>query len=123
MIQPLRRREVLKGISAGAMLAAVGGCVATTRTHSKRYPRSYSHNPFVAPDVSMDNVIRVIVGHRPYRPAGFRVEREQFDAKTVVHNYGHGGGGISLAWGSSALAVRETLGQTPTKAAVIGRPS
>lgn len=68
----------------------------------------------------MDNVIRVIVGHRPYRPAGFRVEREQFDAKTVVHNYGHGGGGISLAWGSSVLALREILGQTPTKAADIG---
>jgi glycine/D-amino acid oxidase-like deaminating enzyme len=82
--------------------------------------RSYSNNPFVAPDVSMDNVIRVIVGHRPYRPAGFRVERELFDGKTVVHNYGHGGGGISLAWGSSALAVRETLGQAPTRAAVIG---
>lgn len=120
MIQPLRRREVLKGISAGALLAAAGGCVATPRSHSKTYLRSYSHNSFAAPDVSMDNVIRVIVGHRPYRPAGFRVEREQFDAKTVVHNYGHGGGGISLAWGSSALAVRETLGQTPTKAAVIG---
>jgi glycine/D-amino acid oxidase-like deaminating enzyme len=120
MIQPLRRREVLKGIGAGALLAAAGGCVTTPRTPPTNYARSYSHNPFVAPDVSMDNVIRVIVGHRPYRPAGFRVEREQFDAKTVVHNYGHGGGGISLAWGSSALAVRETLGQTPTKAAVIG---
>jgi len=45
----------------------------------------------------MDNVIRVIVGHRPYRPAGFVVRREQLDAKTVVHNYGHGGSGISLS--------------------------
>lgn len=68
----------------------------------------------------MDSVIRVIVGHRPYRPAGFRVEREQFDGKTVVHNYGHGGGGLSLAWGSSALAMREILGMAPSRAAVIG---
>jgi glycine/D-amino acid oxidase-like deaminating enzyme len=120
MIQLPRRREVLMGLGAGALLAAVGGCAATPRMHPKRYPRSYSHNPYVAPDVSMGNVIRVIVGHRPYRPGGFRVEREQFGAKTVVHNYGHGGGGVSLAWGSSALAVRETLGQAPTKAAVIG---
>jgi hypothetical protein len=68
----------------------------------------------------MDNIIRVIVGHRPYRPAGFRVESERFDDKIVVHNYGHGGGGISLAWGSSALAVRETAGMSPGDTAVIG---
>ena len=68
----------------------------------------------------MENVIRVVVGHRPFRPSGFRVESEHFDDKTVVHNYGHGGGGISLSWGSSALAVRETLGMVPAEAAVIG---
>lgn len=68
----------------------------------------------------MENVIRVVVGHRPFRPSGFRVESEHFDDKTVVHNYGHGGGGISLCWGSSALAVRETLGMVPAEAAVIG---
>ena len=40
--------------------------------------------------------------------------------KTVVHNYGHGGGGLSLAWGSSALALRE-LGTTPSgDVAVLG---
>ncbi len=68
----------------------------------------------------MDRVIRVFVGHRPFRPAGFRVESERFDDKTVIHNYGHGGGGISLCWGSSALAVRETFGMQPGKVAVIG---
>jgi D-amino-acid oxidase len=68
----------------------------------------------------MDNIIRVVVGHRPYRPTGFRVESERFDDKTVVHNYGHGGGGLSLSWGSSALAVRETRGMAPNAAAVIG---
>jgi glycine/D-amino acid oxidase-like deaminating enzyme len=68
----------------------------------------------------MDSVIRSIVGHRPYRPSGFNVSRETFDEKTVVHNYGHGGGGISLSWGSSALAVRETLGMKPGEVAVIG---
>jgi glycine/D-amino acid oxidase-like deaminating enzyme len=68
----------------------------------------------------MDAVIRVIVGHRPYRPEGFRVEREQFDDKIVIHNYGHGGGGLSLGWGSSALAVREAADQAPGEVAVIG---
>ena len=68
----------------------------------------------------MVNVIREIVGHRPYRPSGFVVKSERFGDKVVVHNYGHGGGGISLSWGSSALAVRETLGMEPGQAAVIG---
>jgi glycine/D-amino acid oxidase-like deaminating enzyme len=68
----------------------------------------------------MDAVIRVIVGHRPYRPKGFRVEREQFDDKIIIHNYGHGGGGLSLGWGSSALAVREAADQIPGEVAVIG---
>jgi len=68
----------------------------------------------------MDAVIRVIVGHRPYRPKGFRVEREQFDDKIVIHNYGHGGGGLSLGWGSSALAVHEAAGLAPGEVAVIG---
>jgi len=68
----------------------------------------------------MDAVIRVIVGHRPYRPNGFRVERENFDNKVVIHNYGHGGGGLSLGWGSSALAVRLAADHAPGEAAVIG---
>jgi glycine/D-amino acid oxidase-like deaminating enzyme len=68
----------------------------------------------------MDAVIRVIVGHRPYRPNGFRVEREQLDDKIIVHNYGHGGGGLSLGWGSSALAVREAADLEPGGVAVIG---
>ena len=68
----------------------------------------------------MDSVIRTIVGHRPYRPSGFVVRGERYDDKLVVHNYGHGGGGISLSWGSSALALREVMGLEPHDVAVIG---
>ena len=68
----------------------------------------------------MEAVIRVIVGHRPYRAKGFRVEREQFDDKIIIHNYGHGGGGLSLGWGSSALAVRKAADLQPGAAAVLG---
>jgi glycine/D-amino acid oxidase-like deaminating enzyme len=60
------------------------------------------------------------VGLRPYRKSGFVVKREQMDDKTVIHNYGHGGGGISLSWGSSALATRLALGLPVGEAAVIG---
>jgi D-amino-acid oxidase len=33
------------------------------------------------------------------------VQREQIGDTAVVHNYGHGGGGITLSWGSAKLAV------------------
>ena len=52
-------------------------------------------------------MIRTIVGLRPFRPSGFVVRAEKLDAKTVVHNYGHGGAGITLSWGTSQLAVEE----------------
>jgi len=38
----------------------------------------------------------------------------------VVHNYGHGGSGWSLSWGSSAIAVRKALAGSPGAVAVIG---
>ena len=113
------RRNLLKTIGAGTFAATLAGCAPMVAS-STQYQRAYSRKPWVAPRISMDSVIRAIVGHRPYRPSGFVVKSEQFDDKTVVHNYGHGGGGISLSWGSSALAVRETLGMQPGEVAVIG---
>ena len=106
-------------MGVGALAFSAGAC-APLAPRPPQYPRAFSRKPWAAPRISMDSVIRSIVGHRPYRPSGFNVSRETFDEKTVVHNYGHGGGGISLSWGSSALAVRETLGMKPGEVAVIG---
>jgi len=113
------RRNVIQTLGAGALLATAG-CAPATHALKPDYPRAYSRNPWAAPRISMDAVIRVIVGHRPYRPTGFRVEREQIGDKIVIHNYGHGGGGLSLGWGSSALAVREVANLVPGEVAVIG---
>ena len=113
------RRNLLKAIGAGAIATTITGC-ASVATSTARYQRPYSRKPWVAPRISADNVIREIVGHRPYRASGFVVKSERFGDKLVVHNYGHGGGGISLSWGSSALAVRETAGLEPGEGAVIG---
>ena len=113
------RREVVGGLVSG--LALLGsGCAAQGGATRATYERAYSRQPWAAPRVSADAVIRVIIGHRPYRSTGFRVEREQFGTKTVVHNYGHGGGGLSLGWGSSALAVREVANRKPGRVAVMG---
>lgn len=48
------------------------------------------------------------VGLRPFRPS-VRLETERTDAVTFVHNYGHGGAGVTLSWGcaddAAALAM------------------
>ena len=113
MIEPVTRRTALTYLG----VAGASGCMPIT---GRSVPRGYSRQPWAAPRVSMDNVIREVVGHRPYRASGFVVEGERFDDKLIVHNYGHGGGGISLAWGSSALAVREVRGVPAGTVAVIG---
>lgn len=116
--RPKSRREILKA-GAATIAASVAGCAAMPAT-TKEYARPYSRQPFAFPRVSMDGVIRVIVGHRPYRPGGFVVKKESIDDKTIIHNYGHGGAGLSLSWGSSGLAVRQTRGMPAGTVAVLG---
>ena len=71
-------------------------------------------------NVSEERIIRIEVGLRPFRPSGFRVEREAFGDKTLVHNYGHGGGGITLSWGTAKLAVDLGFDSSKPQCAVLG---
>jgi D-amino-acid oxidase len=61
-----------------------------------------------------------VVGLRPFRASGFVVRAEKLGDKTLVHNYGHGGGGITLSWGTSALAVDEAWQTGEKRFAVLG---
>jgi glycine/D-amino acid oxidase-like deaminating enzyme len=70
--------------------------------------------------VSADRVIRTITGLRPFRPSGFVVRGEKFGEKTVIHNYGHGGAGITLSWGTAQLAVEEGAKSELRDCAVLG---
>jgi len=67
-----------------------------------------------------DRIIDVSVCTRPFRAEGPRIEAQQFRHQTVIHNYGHGGSGWSLSWGSAMLAVRLALATKQTHLAVIG---
>ena len=65
-------------------------------------------------------LIRAVAGLRPYRRQGFVVRAESLGDKRLVHNYGHGGGGITLSWGSSKLATELGLQGHSGPVALIG---
>ncbi|MDP8912827.1 MAG: FAD-binding oxidoreductase [Pseudomonadota bacterium] len=70
-------------------------------------PRVVASNPACLSPVRIapERVIRTVAGLRPYRASGFVVRAEALGPKKLVHNYGHGGAGITLSWGTSRLAV------------------
>ena len=70
--------------------------------------------------VAWERVIRATVGLRPHRPSGFVLRVEKLDAKTLIHNYGHGGAGMSLSWGTGQMASEIALEQPARRAAVLG---
>jgi D-amino-acid oxidase len=106
------RRELLRALAlAGAGVAA--GCATL--------PPMVRRRKLPPVRVSADREIRTVVGLRPYRPSGFRVAAERLGDKLVVHNYGHGGCGVTLSWGTSELAARLALeGSSARSVAVLG---
>jgi glycine/D-amino acid oxidase-like deaminating enzyme len=65
-------------------------------------------------------ITRTTVCLRPFRAAGPRIEVEPVGDKRVVHNYGHGGSGWSLSWGSAAIAAAYAMQGGTREVAVIG---
>jgi D-amino-acid oxidase len=114
----MNRRAMLKVGGMAALGAGLGGCA------TRRQPRRADMPVSLAPvHVSSTRIIRTTVGLRPHRPAGFVLRAEKLDAKTIIHNYGHGGAGMSLAWGCGQRAAEMALEATsagPRRAAVIG---
>jgi glycine/D-amino acid oxidase-like deaminating enzyme len=115
--QAVKRRNFLRGVMAtsAALLAARPGLAFDTK------------RVFAPVKVARNRVIREVVGLRPYRPTGFMVDAKRFGNKLLVHNYGHGGGGVTLSWGTATLAVdlaRDYLiahrAARPTRFAVLG---
>ena len=50
------------------------------------------------PDLDRSKIIGGTVGLRPSR-SEVRLEVETIEGRAVVHNYGHGGAGVTLSWG------------------------
>ena len=110
----MRRRELFAGLGAAVVLAACSS--EPTRRETGPAPRTTLPPVRLSPD----RIIKITVCTRPFRAAGPRLDVEQISAKTVVHNYGHGGSGWSLSWGSGTIATRNALATGQRQIAVIG---
>src|SRR5215469_10602195 len=109
------RRDFLGGTNV-----LLAGCAARRGSVGK-VPAGVSQEARLARvRVSADRVIRAITGLRPFRPSGFVVRGEKLGEKTVIHNYGHGGAGITLSWGTAQLAVEEGAKSEFRDCAVLG---
>lgn len=53
------------------------------------------------PNISRENIIGTNVGIRPFRKTGVRLEAELLKDKLIIHNYGYGGSGLTLAFGGA----------------------
>lgn len=105
------RRSFLRQAGILGVGMAAGGAFGYRLAQPPRKPAPAFRLPKVK--VAPDRVINTLVGLRPYRTTGFRLERETIETKTIVHNYGHGGSGITLSWGCAHLAVEELASTTP----------
>ncbi|MBC2669733.1 FAD-binding oxidoreductase [Novosphingobium piscinae] len=70
--------------------------------------------------ISRDQLIDIKCCIRPLRAAGPNLATEQVGDALVIHNYGHGGSGWSLSWGSAEIAVGKALSTLPSEIAVVG---
>ena len=118
-----RRNFFEKALPASLAVGAIAtSCAPTTQ---KLYPdkhyyinRGYHQIPKLR--LSMDRIVKETVGLRPFRPSGPRLDVEQMGNKTIVHNYGHGGSGWSLSWGTGNIARNNVLATGEKKIALLG---
>jgi len=60
----------------------------------------------LCPGVKDTKLISESVGLRPCRTGGVRIEREIWNSIEIIHNYGHGGSGVTLSWGCAGQVVK-----------------
>ncbi|WAC49583.1 FAD-dependent oxidoreductase [Asticcacaulis sp. SL142] len=103
------RRKILTGF---------GSALVATALPRTGYAQDARH--LIPIRFSQDEIFRTTVCLRPFRAAGPRIEAEDMGRKRIVHNYGHGGAGWSLSWGSAEAAVTLAMENRPKSIAVIG---
>ena len=117
----MNRRTLLRTGGAAVLGVGLGGCRSTTRVPQAAAPAPPRPRVNLAvPRISAERVIRTTVGLRPHRDGGFVLRADRLNDKTLIHNYGHGGAGMSLAWGCGTLVADLAQPAGTRRAAVVG---
>ncbi|TYT26143.1 FAD-binding oxidoreductase [Luteimonas viscosa] len=119
------RRRFLRSAGWSALALsippALGGCASRAAATATDAAPAFAAPPPLAPIFATpDRIIAIDVCTRPFRAQGPRIEAERIGDHTIVHNYGHGGGGWSLSWGSAAEALRLVQATGERELAVVG---
>jgi D-amino-acid oxidase len=115
------RRSLIKLGGMAALGFAVEGCAPKAAAKPQLAPRVPQARRVLAPvKAAFDRVIRTTIGLRPHRPSGFVLKADKLDGKTLIHNFGHGGSGMSISWGTAQMATELALPHPERKAAVLG---
>jgi glycine/D-amino acid oxidase-like deaminating enzyme len=115
-----RRSFIKTALGAGAFALSGGGGALAPPSAAAAVQVREQRRRFAPVKVSRERLIRTVVGLRPYRSEGFVVRAEPVGEKLVVHNYGHGGAGMSLSWGSSSMAADLARATGRDRFAVVG---
>ncbi|WP_068083039.1 FAD-dependent oxidoreductase [Novosphingobium rosa] len=117
---PFDRRRLLGHSLAAGGLVSLSGCVSGAGGPAMA-SRIIGAAPSLAPmRASVDRITDIKVCLRPFRPQGPRLDTEMLGDTLVIHNYGHGGSGWSLSWGSAEVAVGKAAAALPDRLAVVG---
>jgi glycine/D-amino acid oxidase-like deaminating enzyme len=116
----MNRRHLLKTGTLGSIGFALGGCATRTPQPAAAARPARARVRLTPLRVAPELIIRSTVGLRPHRPQGFVVGAEKLGDTLLVHNYGHGGAGWSLSWGTGTLAADLVTQGGHQRAAVIG---
>lgn len=87
----------------------LGGCAIEHSSRTDADPNTtaaiVARCALIEPGLRDARIIGDRVGLRPSR-SSIRIEREEIDGLRVIHNYGHGGSGLTLSWGCAAEVLR-----------------
>ena len=103
----MNRRSFLQTSSAFAALS-LAGCKqprSAAPATAPTLPWYDSIGPLPPIHADVNRLFKITVCTRPFRATGPRIEAERLGDKIVIHNYGHGGSGWSLSWGSAQVAI------------------
>ena len=83
--------------------------------------RAHRLAPEIVPEKPAEDALSYIIGIRPSRKGGYRLDSEQIENRTILSAYGFGGGGYAFSYGIADALVK--MVEKTERENVVGKPS